>query len=453
MIKKKILLLLLLTTPLAIWRGVVGETVQAQDGTLVDGVAAVVGKNIIKHSDIDRPLAQMRVRGTVGDEQESRCSILENLILNQLLIHKGEVDSVEVTDDDVDYYAEMYIKNDLRQYGTREALREATGFTYDELKEQYQRMIRNMMLAQRVQYTLTESVTVTPREVTDFFNSLPADSLPTIAERYEFSEIELAPQISEAERDRVRTQLAELRERVLKGEKFSMLATLYSQDPGSARKGGELGFFSRGDMVGEFESAAFALKPGEVSPIIETQFGFHIIQLIERRGNTINCRHILIIPQVSPDDLLKARMTLDSLAVEIRNGSISFEDAARQYSTAPNAKQGGTAVASDGSPRFDRTAIDEKYYAVGIPGMDEGQVSNATQTKNADGRDAYRIVRLNKKLPEHRANLSDDYDAIYNAALADAKQQKLAQWARRQMAITYVRLADEYKDCVFKNLK
>ena len=453
MIKKKILLLLLLTTPLVVWRGVGCEAVQAQDATLVDGVAAVVGKNIIKHSDIERPFAQMRLRSGVTDAHANRCAILENLILNQLLIHKGEVDSVEVTDEDVDYYVNLYLNNDIRQYGSREALREATGFNYDELKQQYQRMIHDMMLAQRVQYQLTEEVAVTPREVNEFFNTLPADSLPIIPERYEFSEIELAPTISEAERDRVRTQLAELRERVLKGEKFSMLATLYSQDPGSAKKGGELGFFPRGEMVAEFEAAAFALKPGEVSPIIETQLGFHIIQLIERRGNTVNVRHILIIPQVSPEDLLQARMKLDSLAVEIRNGSISFEDAARKYSTAANARQGGTAVASDGSARFDKSAVEQNYYAVNIPGMDVGEVSNATAFKNADGRDAYRIVRLNKKYPEHRANMSDDYDNIYNAAMADAKQRKLRQWAKRQMAITYVRLCDEYKDCVFENLR
>ncbi len=427
--------------------------VNAQSGTVVDGVAAVVGKNIIKHSDIERPFAQMRLRSGMTDAHANRCAILENLILNQLLIHKGEVDSIEVTDDEIEYYVNLYMNNDMRQYGTREALREATGFTYDELKQQYQRMIHDMMLTQRVQYTLTEDVAVTPHEVNEFFKTLPTDSLPMIPERYEFSEIEMSPVISEAERDRVRTQLAELRERVLKGEKFSMLATLYSQDPGSAKKGGELGFFPRGEMVAEFEAAAFALKPGEVSPIIETQFGFHIIQLIERRGNTVNVRHILIIPQVSTDDLLQARMKLDSIAVEIRNGNISFEEAAKKYSTAANARQGGTAVADDGSARFDRSAIEEKYYAVGIPGMDVGEVSNATAFKNSDGRDAYRIVRLNKKHPEHRANMTDDYDNIYNAALANAKQNKLREWAKRQMAITYVRLCDEYKDCVFENLK
>ena len=432
-------------------------TVAAQQETVVDGVAAIVGKNIIKYSDIERSFAQIRLKQGAGDAHNNRCAILENLILNNLMIHKGEVDSVdskEISDEDVDQYVQYYLKNDLRNYGTREALHEATGFTYEELKDQYSRMIRNSLIVQRVQYKLTSDVTVTPREVTDFFNSLPADSLPMMPERYEMSEIVIEPQITETERDRVRTQLAELRERVLKGEKFSMLATLYSQDPGSAKKGGELGFFSRGDMVGEFESAAFALKPGEVSPIVETQFGFHIIQLIERRGNTLNARHILIIPQVSPDDLLQARMRLDSVADEIRKGTITFEDAARRYSTASNAKQGGTAInPTDGTPRFDEAAISEHYYTVGVQGMTEGQISPATAMKTDAGRDAYRIVRLNHKLPAHTANLTDDYDNIYNAALADAKQKHLIAWARKQMAITYIHLSDQYKDGVFKNLQ
>ena len=428
-------------------------TLHAQE-TIVDGVAAVVGQNIVKYSDIDRAYAQMRLRSGNENSFTNRCNILENLILNQLLVHKGEVDSIKITDEEVDENVQMYLKNDLRQYGTKEALREATGFSYDELKEQYERMIRSYMLSQRVQYDLTKDVQITPREVAEFFNEIPSDSIPEIPERYELSEIILQPTISEAERDRVRTQLSELRERVIQGEKFSMLATLYSQDPGSAKKGGEIGFFTRGDMVTEFESAAFELKPGEVSPIIETQFGFHIIQLIERRGNTLNARHILITPQVSTEDLLKTRITLDSLASEIRAGHISFEDAARKYSTAANAKQGGNAVnPADGTTRFDRNAIDEYYYGVGVQGMDVGQISNANAMKTEDNHDAYRIVRLNKKHEAHRANLNDDYDNIYNAALNAAKQRKLRKWARHQMSITYVRLCDEYKDCVFENLK
>lgn len=432
-----------------------GTPLEAQE-TVLDGVAAVVGKNIIRYSDIDRAYAQMRLHSGNDKPFENKCAILENLILNQLLIHKGEIDSVEskeISDNDINNYVQEYLDNDVMQYGSREAMREATGFTYDELKEEYERMIRNYMIAQHVQYQLTQDVKITPSEVTEFFNSLPADSLPEIGEHYEFSEIELQPQVSEEERDRVRTQLAELRERVLKGEKFSMLATLYSQDPGSAKKGGELGFFTRGKMVSEFEAAAFALKPGEVSPIIETKFGFHIIQLIERRGNSVNARHILIIPKVSPDDMLRARITLDSLATEIRAGNISFEDAARKYSTAANAKQGGTAIAPDGTPRFDRAAVEKNYFNLGIPGMDQGQISNATIMKTEDNSDAYRIVRLNKKIPSHIANLTDDYDNIYNAALNAAKQKKLQKWARHQMSITYIHLSDQYKDCIFNNLQ
>ncbi|MBR3783304.1 MAG: peptidylprolyl isomerase [Bacteroidales bacterium] len=425
----------------------------AQDD-IVDGVAAVVGRNIIKFSDVERSYAQIRLKQGAADAFNNRCAVLENLILSQLLVHKGEIDSVEVTDEEVNQYVDYYLKNDLRNYGSREAIREATGFTYEELKEQYQRMIRNNLLARRVEYQLTEDVTVTPKEVADFFATLPADSLPMMPERYELSEIVIEPQISETERDRVRTQLAELRERVIKGEKFSMLATLYSQDPASAKKGGELGFFSRGDMVADFESAAFALKPGEVSPIVETQYGFHIIQLIERRGNTINARHILLVPQVSPDDLLAARMKLDSIATEIRAGHIAFDEAARTFSTATNAQAGGVAVnPADGTQRFDKAAIDQNYYNVGIQGMDEGEVSNATAFKNDKSRDAYRIVRLNKKYPAHKANLTDDYDNIQNAALADAKQKKMQRWAKRYMETVYVRLSDQYKDCVFRNLR
>lgn len=429
------------------------STLHAQEGTLVDGVAAVVGKHIVKYSDIETALAQARMRSSDIDASQTRCDILENLILTQLLIHKGEIDSVEVSDDEVDQYVQYYLKGLLRQYGSKESIRENTGLDYEELKEQYDRMVRLNLLSRRVEYNLTENVKVTPAEVTEFYNSLPTDSLPIMPERYEISEIVIQPVISEAERDRVRGELAALRERVIKGEKFSMLATLYSQDPGSSSKGGELGFFSRGDMVGEFEAAAFALKPGEVSPIIETQFGFHIIQLIERRGNTINARHILIIPKVSSEDLLKARMRLDSLAVEIRSGNISFEDAARQYSTADNARQGGNVTnTADGSARFDENAIKEQYPTDGIPGLDVGEISNATAFRTSDKHDAYRIVRLNRKYPAHRANLTDDYDNIYNAALASAKQKYMRQWAQTQVSKTFIKLSPEYQTCTFLNL-
>lgn len=423
---------------------------ESQNGYEVDGVVAVVGKNIIKKSDIENSFLQIRIKQGSENGYENRCRILENMLLTKLLLHKGEVDSIKVTNEDVESEVQYYLKNYVRQYGSREALREATGYTYDEMHDIFVDQLRNRQISQRVEYNLTQHVTVTPREVAQFYEKVK-DSLPTIPESYEISEITISPSVSEEERDRVRTELARLRERVLNGEKFTMLATLYSQDPGSANKGGEVGFFTRGDMVGEFEAAAFALKPGEVSPIIETNFGFHILQLIERRGNSVNVRHILMIPKVSSDDLLRARMKLDSIAQEIRLGKTDFAAAARQYSDGNSKEQGGVVThPTTGNNRFLLEELKELYPGIGFAAMESGDVTNATAMKTSDQRDAYRIVRIDRKLPPHQANLTDDYDRLSNAALQEAKDKKLLEWSAKMIKTTYIRLSDEYKDCDFK---
>lgn len=421
-----------------------------QQGTIVDGVVAVVGKSIIKISDIENGYVQYRMRQGGDNAQATRCLILENMLLSKLMLHKGEVDSVEVTDDQVEQEVQYYLKNYVRQYGSREALRDATGYTYDEMHDIFFDQLKNRKISQEIEYKLTSNVAVTPREVVDFYNRVK-DSLPTIPESYEISEIVISPEVSEMERDRVRTELAGLRERILKGEKFSMLATLYSQDPGSTAKGGELGFFTRGDMVGEFEAAAFALKPGEVSPIIETNFGFHILQLIERRGNSVNVRHILMIPKVSTDDLLKARMRLDSIAQEVRQGKITFSEAARLYSDGASKSQGGVVTNNiTSSTRFTKEDISEQFPGISVSSMNVGDVTNALIMKTEDQRDAYRIIRLDQRLPEHKANLTDDYDRLSSAALQEAKDKKIMEWSAKMIKNTYIRIADDYKDCDFK---
>ena len=421
-----------------------------QQGTVVDGVVAVVGKSIIKISDIENGYVQYRMRQGGDNAQATRCLILENMLLSKLMLHKGEVDSVEVTDDQVEQEVQYYLKNYVRQYGSREALRDATGYTYDEMHDIFFDQLKNRKISQEIEYKLTSNVAVTPREVVDFYNRVK-DSLPTIPESYEISEIVISPEVSEMERDRVRTELAGLRERILKGEKFSMLATLYSQDPGSTAKGGELGFFTRGDMVGEFEAAAFALKPGEVSPIIETNFGFHILQLIERRGNSVNVRHILMIPKVSTDDLLKARMRLDSIAQEVRQGKITFSEAARLYSDGASKSQGCVVTNNiTSSTRFTKEDISEQFPGISVSSMNVGDVTNALIMKTEDQRDAYRIIRLDQRLPEHKANLTDDYDRLSSAALQEAKDKKIMEWSAKMIKNTYIRIADDYKDCDFK---
>ena len=446
-IKKHIVLPFLV----ALLAAMVPQTMQAQEETVIDEVVAVVGKNIVKLSDVESAFAQVRLRKGNEDAKQNRCQILESMLLTKLMVHKGEIDSVEVGDDEVEQQVDYYLKNHMRQYGTKEAMHKATGYTYDEMHDLYFDLLKDRLLSQRVEYNITENVKLTPFEVRKYFNNIPADSLPTVPEKYEIAEIEVRPVVSEAERDRVRLELSKMRERVLNGERFEMLATLYSEDPGSAKKGGELGFFGRGDMMADFEAAAFALKPGEVSPIVETPYGFHIIQLIERRGNTVNARHILLIPKVSHEDLLRARMLLDSISMEVKAGRLSFEDAARKFSDNPTKTLGGLATNPyTGSNRFSKEELAELYPGIGFTAMKEGDVSIATAMKTDDFKDAYRIVKVLHKYPSHTANLNDDYDNIYAAALQEAKNKKVLEWAAKAIKHTYIRIGDDYKDCNFK---
>ena len=420
----------------------------AQNRQMVDGIVAVVGQTIIKNSDIEQAYAQIRLRKGMENAQLERCNILESMLISKMLVHKGMVDSVEVKDEQVEEQVEYYLNMAVAQAGGKEKMRDLFHASYDELHDQYFDILYERTLSQKVEYELTGNIKVTPAEVTEYFNTYLADSLPEIPTQYEVSEIVIEPTINEEERDRVRGELAELRERVLKGDNFAMLARLYSQDPGSAPKGGELGFFGRGKMVSEFEAAAFALKPGEVSPIVETQYGFHIIQLIERRGNTVNARHILMQPKTSSDDLLRARITLDSLAQEIRQGHTTFEEAARKYSNGTSKEQGGAVTnPSTGNSRFDKETFSQLYPGIGITAMDEGEVSNATPYTTSENKSAYCIVKVTKKIDAHKANLTDDYDRISNAALETAKSKKLVEWCNRMIKTTYVHIADEYKDC------
>ena len=420
----------------------------AQNRQMVDGIVAVVGQTIIKNSDVEQAYAQIRLRKGMENAQLERCTLLENMLITKLLIHKGMVDSVEVKDEQVEEQVEYYLQMAVAQAGGKEKMRELFHASYDELHDQYFDIIHDRILSQKVEYDLTGNIKVTPAEVAEYFATYNADSLPEIPTQYEVSEVVIEPTISEAERDRVRGELGELRERVLKGDNFSMLARLYSQDPGSAQKGGELGFLGRDRMVAEFEAAAFALKPGEVSPIVETEYGFHIIQLIERRGNTVNVRHILMQPKTSSEDLLRARITLDSLAQEIRQGNVTFEEVARKYSTGTSKAQGGAVTnPATGNSRFDKETFTQLYPGIGITAMEEGEVSNATPLTTQENKSAYCIVKVTKKIPAHKANLTDDYDRISNAALEAAKDKKVIEWCNRMMKTTYVRIADEYKDC------
>lgn len=427
------------------------QVLMAQDEVVLDQVVGVVGKNIVKLSDVESAYSKIRIQRGIANAHSDRCNLFESMLINKLLVHKGEVDSVKVSDEQVNQMVQYYLEMYEMQYGTKEGIYKATGYTYEEMKDILTEQVREHKISQQVEYELTENVAITPGEVKAYYESLPQDSLPLIETRYEIAEITLQPAISEIERENVKNQLAQLRERVLKGEKFAMLATLYSQDPGSSKKGGELGFFTRDKMVPEFEAAAFALKPGEVSPIVETQFGYHIIQLIERRGNTINCRHILLTPKVSSGDMLKARVLLDSISLEIKSGRLTFEDAAKQYSCGPGKNQGGlVSNPNTGNNKFTKAEFESLFPGISIQNMMEGEISNATAMKTEENKDVYKLVKVTKKIEAHKANITDDYDAFYDAALAEAKQKKLLDWAAKMIKNTYIRIAPEFQDCNYK---
>ena len=299
--------------------------------TLIDQVVATVGNQIILRSDIEKQYMQYLAQGGEAAE-EARCGIFDQLILSKLMVNQAAIDSVDVPEAQVESELDRRMRFYVRQIGSEQKLEEYFKTTIRQLKVELRDMIRDQLLVQTMQGKITKDVTATPNDVREYFNSIPPDSLPYIDAELEVAQIVRRPPVSDAERKAVRSRLEEFRKKILAGEDFAVYAALYSQDPGSAKKGGELGFFERGTMVPEFEATAFNLKPGEISPIIETKFGFHVLQLVERRGDQINVRHILLVPKTGDDDLIKCVNTLDSIRQQINKGSITFEDAALKYS-------------------------------------------------------------------------------------------------------------------------
>lgn len=421
---------------------------------VLDKVIAVVGKNMIKHSELETSFLQQKQRyGIVDDAFAEKCDILEGLLINKLMLHQAQVDSVNVTQEQVNREMDNRINYMLRQAGSREVLEKQMNKSVSEIKEYYQELIKENILISEISRKLTSDVKVTPNEVTDYYNKIPTDSLPIVEQEYEFSQIVIHPKISAEEKKLIKERLNGYRERILKGDKFSTIATLYSEDPASAKKGGELGFFSRGFMVAEFESVAFSLREGEVSPVFETKFGFHIIQMIERRGDQVNCRHILLQPKVSNVELYRTKVTLDSIHNLIKENKISFEDAIKQFSEDASKLTGGAIINPySASARFSKENINEMMEnidKIDFEKYNQGDIIEPKLFKTELG-SSYRLIKVTTKIPQHKINLKDDYDKIYNSALETAKTKAILDWANRRIPKTYIRIDDEFKGCEFK---
>lgn len=418
---------------------------------VIDRIIAVVGKNMILESDVEAQYLQYRMQGMIeGSAASVKCQLLENMLFEKLLQNQAELDSVEVTDSEVEQSMDERLRYFISQFGSQEKLEEFYQKTIVEIKAEFRELIRNQLMVKKIQEQITENVFVTPSEVKEFYRSIPKDSIPLINAKVEMAHIVRTPPISMEQKVIIKEKLRDLRRRVVNGENFATLAILYSEDPGSAAKGGEIGFYGRGELYPEYEAVAFKLEEGEISEIIETRAGFHIVQLIERKGDYVNTRHILLMTKASPLDLEAARVELDSVYNLIQNGEISWDDAVKKFSDDPGRNNGGMIVNPyTGATKFEMDNL-EPQLSFAINRLEAGQISRAIPTKTDEGKEAFHLVKLINRTEPHRANLEDDYDFIQELALQQKQQKKLEEWVSHNVGNAYIMINDDYKGCQFE---
>lgn len=418
---------------------------------LIDQIVAVVGDEIILESEIEAQAIQLRSQGYTGT-RDVNCEVLEEMLFQKLLILQAQLDSVEVTPSEVDGELSRRLSVFINQLGSEQKLEEYYGKSMSDIRSEFREMIREQLLTQRMQQQLTADISVTPSEVKKFFNKIPEDSIPFLPATYQIKQIAVYPKVSDKERDRCKRVINEYRDRVINGDDFSTLAVLYSDDPGSSPSGGELGFVSRTDLVPEFAAAAFNLKStDDVSRVVETEFGYHILQLIERRGNLVNVRHILVTPRTGRSSENEAKAALENVRESVLTDSISFEEAAAEYSEDEmSANSGGTMQnMQTGKTWFTEDELDPLARDV-LKRLKPGEISKVIKTRDMRGKTVYKFFKLERKIKAHQANLKDDYQRFQETAVAEKKQKKIQNWIEETLETTYVRVDSSYMNCKFE---
>lgn len=430
------------------------STAQAQEGKPIDRVIAVVGANIALQSELENQYMQMLAQGYTPSDR-SRCEVFEQLMYQKLLLHQAQVDSVEVGEGEVEEEMNRRIQYFVNQLGSPEKLEEYYDKSILEIKDEFRTLIKNQLLSQKMEAKVSGDVKVTPSEVRAYFRSIPPDSLPYINSEVELGRIMKMPQLTKQQKEDARKQCNDIRNRVLAGESMKTMAILYSQDPGSAKKGGELGFFERGMMVPEFDAVAFKLRGDTVSEVFETEYGYHFMQLIERRGDQINVRHVLIQAKLSAEDLERARLELDSVYELISSGKMTFEKAAEKFSDDENSRQNGGLMFNPqtNTTKFETDLLSyiDKKLIFTIDRMKVGELSKPVLTVSPDNKESYSLFMLRSRTEPHRANLKDDYQRIQKVAEMDKQNRQVGEWVSEKAAKTFIRMDDEFKDCDFNN--
>ncbi len=420
----------------------------AQDtGFVVDKIIAKVDNYIVLKSELELAYQAYLSEGNPASD-DAKCELFNRLILNKLMVAKAEIDSVIVTDIEVDGNTEQRMAMILQNSGNSpEQLERAYGKSLEQIKLELREQIREQLIAREMTSRITKDITVTPAEIKKFYNKIPQDSLPFYSSDVEVAQIVRVAKVSAEQEDEARKKLMELRERILNGESFTELAMKNSEDPSAQYNGGELGYVGRGAMVPQFEAQAFKMKIGEISQPFKSPFGFHILQLIDRRGNEYNSRHILISAVPSAEDIKQAENFLDSLRTKIITENLKFEQLAQEISDDDLTKgMGGFFTDGDGSTKISMRDIDPVVY-LNIDTMKVGNISPPLQYRTDDGKDAVRILYFKKKLAPHVANLKDDWNRIQSAALAEKKDLALEKWFAKARQDVFINIDPIYKYC------
>lgn len=415
---------------------------------VIDKVVATVGGELVLLSEVEEQFALMEAQSGVLPEG-ARCEIMDQLMASKLLVNQAKLDSIEISDEEVEAQLDAridrilsFMNNDVTQF---EAY---YGQSINEVKAQFREDLKGQILADRMRSQVMASVTVTPSEVKQFFNSIPADSLPYFNSEVEVGEIVYKPVVNTEERQKAIEKLESIRQRILDGEDFADLASKHSDD-GSARGGGDLGWAKRGKYVPEFEAAAFKLEKDEISPVVESEFGFHIIQMLERRGNSIHVRHILLKPEITDADLEKASSRLDSVRQLLLKDSLTFSQAVKLYSNedVQSYNNDGRVVnPATGNTFFEIGDLDPDIYFT-IDTMEVGGISAPFEFRDQVGDIYYRIVQLQSRTSPHKANLRQDYSKIQKAAIESKKSEFISTWIKDRVDATYIDIDLMFSGC------
>lgn len=429
-----------------------GSVMYGQDH-VIDEVVWVVGDEAILKSDVEeaRMNAQYEGRKFEGDPY---CVIPEELAIQKLYLHQAVLDSIEVSESEVLQRVEMMTNQYIQMIGSKEKMEEYFNKTATQIREAMRENVKNGLTVQKMQQKLIGDIKITPAEVRRYFKDLPQDSVPYIPTQVEVQIITSQPKIPLDEIEDVKRRLREYTDRVNKGEMdFSTLALLYSEDKGSAMRGGEIGFKGRGELVPEYANVAFNLQdPKKVSKIVESEFGFHIIQLIEKRGDRINTRHILLKPKVNEKDLTSARARLDSIADDIRKNKFSFDEAASIISHDKDTRNNHGLMPNPqtNTSKFEMQQLPQEIAKV-VDGLNVGEISKAfTMVNEKDGKEVCAIVKLKTRINGHKATITDDYQSLKEIVLDKRREEMLEKWIVEKQKHTYVRINDNWKNCSFK---